>query len=177
MDTRSPSRSTDEGAAEVSSAPAVADEDRAVWDEFVRYLASGGTLSDLQGLEPRHLEALYAIGHQAYSVGDYDRAIDLFGSLVMLNPHDRRFPMALGSAHQMKGNHERAINYYLMASTHDMMDPVPVFHMGECLIALGQVEQACDCLEFVIRQAQDGAVATYRDRALGTLPLLKGSRA
>jgi type III secretion system low calcium response chaperone LcrH/SycD len=146
--------------------------DQAVWDDFVRFLASGGNLADLKGLEDRHLEALYAMGHQAYGVGDYERAIDLFEYLVILNPLDRRFPLALGSALHMKGSHERAIHYYLMASTLDMMDPVPVFHMGECLIALGQVEQARDCMGFVVRQAHGAALAHLRERASGILDLL-----
>lgn len=140
---------------------------------LVGHLAEGGTLGDLRGLEPKHYEALYAIGHNHYELGQYEKAIEMFQFLVLMNPWDRRFPMALGSAYQMTGQFKKAMGNYTMAVSLNMMDPIPMFHTAECMIALGHYSEAVDALGFVIRNCKSADQEAYKQRAQGLLPLVQ----
>jgi Flp pilus assembly protein TadD len=106
-------------------------------------------------------------------VGDHPRAIETFRLLMMLNPWDRRFPMALGAAHQMVGKFEKALESYMAAIMLDMMDPIAMFHAAECMVALGQIEGAHEAMGFVLRHAKKPEHEACRIRAQGLQPLLK----
>jgi type III secretion system low calcium response chaperone LcrH/SycD len=140
---------------------------------LLQHLAEGGTLGDLRGLEANHYEALYAIGHNQYQLGHYDKAIEMFQFLVLMNPWDRRFPMALGSAYQMSQRYDKALGYYTMALSLNMMDPIPMFHSAECMAALGHYAQAAEALQFVIRNSKTAEHEPYKQRAQGILPLIE----
>ena len=140
---------------------------------MVAHLSVGGTLGDLRGLDDSHYEAIYSAGYAQYNAGRYDQAEHVFQFLTINNPYDRRFPMALGSVKQVKGNYADAIGYYGMASVLDMMDPVPLFHCAECLAALGRVDDALEALGFVIRNANTPETASYKQRAEAMVGILK----
>jgi len=140
---------------------------------LLQHLADGGTLGDLRGLEDKHYEALYSIGHNQYQLGQYDKAIEMFQFLVLMNPWDRRFPMALGSAYQMTQRYDKALGYYTMAVSLNMMDPIPMFHSAECMAALGHYEEAVEALQFVIRNSTTAEHEPYKQRAQGILPLVQ----
>ncbi len=141
--------------------------------EMVTLLAGGGTLGDLRGLTEGHYEAIYSAGYAQYNAGRYEQAEKVFQFLTINNPYDRRFPMALGSVKQVKGDYREAIGYYGMASVLDMMDPIPLFHSAECLAALGQVNDAIEALGFVIRNANKPETAQYKQRAEAMVGILK----
>ena len=146
--------------------------DRAMQD-MATFLAAGGTLGDLRGLDEGHYEAIYSAGHAQYTAGRYEQAEKVFQFLCMNNPYDRRFPLALGAVKQVKGDYAEAIGYFGMASVLDMMDPVPLFHTAECLAALGQVDDAVEALGFVIRNANTPETAAYKQRAEAMVGALK----
>ena len=141
--------------------------------EMVTLLAGGGTLGDLRGLTEGHYEAIYSAGYAQYNAGRYEQAEKVFQFLTINIPYDRRFPMALGSVKQVKGDYREAIGYYGMASVLDMMDPIPLFHSAECLAALGQVNDAIEALGFVIRNANKPETAQYKQRAEAMVGILK----
>lgn len=143
------------------------------FEAMALHLAGGGTLGDLRGLTEGHYEAIYASGYAQYNAGRFDQAEKVFQFLSMNQPYDRRFPMALASVKQVKGDYREAIGYYGMASVLDMMDPVPLFHSAECLAALGQTDDAVEALGFVIRNANRPETASYRQRAEAMIGILK----
>jgi type III secretion system low calcium response chaperone LcrH/SycD len=140
---------------------------------LLEFLARGGTVGDLTGLGAEHYEALYAIGHNQYAAGDHARAVETFRLLMMLNPWDRRFPMALGAAQQMNGKFDKALEAYMAAVMLDMMDPIAMFHVAECMVALGEIEGALEAMGFVLRHASKPEHEACRIRAQGLQPLLK----
>jgi len=143
------------------------------FEAMALHLAGGGTLGDLRGLTESHYEAIYAAGYAQYNAGRYDQAEKVFQFLSMYQPYDRRFPMALASVKQVKGDYAEAIGYYGMASVLDMMDPVPLFHSAECLAALGRTDDAVEALGFVIRNANQPDTASYKQRAEAMIGILK----
>jgi len=140
---------------------------------LLQHLYEGGTLGDLRGLEDKHYEALYAIGLNQYQLGQYDKAIEMFQFLVLMNPWDRRFPIALGSSYQMTQRFDKALGYYTMAVSLNMMDPIPMFHSAECMTALGHYSEAAEALQFVIRNSKTSEHEPYKQRAQGLLDLIQ----
>jgi type III secretion system low calcium response chaperone LcrH/SycD len=148
----------------------------AVSDQLIEqvsaHLAQGGTLGDLRGLTEAEYEAAYYVGSTLYERGQFEEAGQVFAFLVMNNPYDRRFSQALGSALQMRQQYAEAIGYYMAATLMDASDPVPVFHIAECMAAQGQLDNARDALGFVVRLCKTPAQAELRARAEAMLALM-----
>lgn len=113
-------------------------------------LADGG-LGRLAGCSDQDCESLYAMGYSLYSQARYADAMRIFALLVMLRSLEHRFICALASCLQMMGRHADAINHYATALTVDAEDPAPLLHTSECLVALGHLAHARECLD-VIRE-------------------------
>ncbi len=139
--------------------------------QLLAHLAHGGVLGDLQGMDERDYELLYALGHDMYTRGKYDDAVNLFGFLVMRNHQERRFIMAYAAALQMTRDYVNAISLYTLASVLDLRDPLPGFYTCECLIGLGLKNEASQGLAIVVRQC-GSAHAGLRERAQALLGLL-----
>jgi type III secretion system low calcium response chaperone LcrH/SycD len=152
-----------------SSPPSMPDN---LADEVAKLIFSGGTLGDVYNYNDQDYEVLYALGHSLYSQGRYSDAMKAFGFLVMHNHLEKRFVNAFAASLQMIKSYEEAIKYYTLTSVMDMSDPVPTFHTCECMIALGNVEDARQGLEMVVGQCRKPTHATLKERAQALLALL-----
>lgn len=150
---------------------------QALGQAITEHFSKGGTLGDLRGLTPAHYEAIYAVGHNLYAQARYDDAFKVFTFLVANEPFDRRFQFALASVNQMLGRYEQAVMYYSMGSFFDLQDPLPTFHTGECLLALGHRKEAREAFEMVTRQATRIEQAALKQRAQAMLELLLSTEA
>lgn len=136
-------------------------------------LMNGGTLGDTFDYTTEDYEVLYALGHSLYSQGRYTDAMKAFGYLVVHNHLEKRFMNAFASSLQMIKSYEEAIKYYSLTSVMDMGDPGPTFHSCECLLALGQADDARQGLVLVIAQCEDQEqYAPMKTRAEALLALL-----
>ena len=133
----------------------------------------GGTLGDLRGFTDRHYETMYAKAHQLYSLEQYEDAGKVFGFLCTNNPYDRRFMLGLGASLQMQGKWADAIGSYTMSVALDMEDPIPVFHIAECLSALGQTDDAKEMLAAVVERAKKPEHQAIKQRASAMLQLMQ----
>lgn len=134
---------------------------------------SGGTLGDTFDYTDYDYEVLYALGHSLYNQGRYMDAMKAFGYLVVHNHLEKRFMNAFASSLQMIKSYEEAIKYYSLTSVMDMGDPSPTFHTCECLLALGQTDDARQGLALVIAQCDsDAQYAPMKVRAEALLGLL-----
>jgi type III secretion system low calcium response chaperone LcrH/SycD len=140
-----------------------------------KWLMSGGTIGGIYNYDKRDYEALYAMGHSLYSQARYPDAVKAFGFLVMHNHLERRFLVAFAASLQMVRDYETAINYYALATAMDMTDLAPSFHVCECLLAQGKVQEAREGLEMIVAQCEGEAQAALKQRAQGLLAVLPGS--
>jgi type III secretion system low calcium response chaperone LcrH/SycD len=85
---------------------------------------------------------LYSLGVNLYDRGDYSDAKIVFQRLVLAQPHEKRFWIALGAALQMMQCYEEALPPWAMASLIQDQDPLPHFHAAECLFAVSKHEEA-----------------------------------
>ena len=160
-----------------SSSSSVSDQPnaQALGQAIAEHFARGGTLGDLRGLKPEHYEAIYAVGHNLYAQTRYDEALKVFTFLVANEPFDRRFQFALASVNQMLGRYEQAVMYYSMGSMFDLQDPIPTFHTGECLLALGHRDEAREAFEMVVKQSTRIEQTSLSQRAQAMLELLSAT--
>jgi type III secretion system low calcium response chaperone LcrH/SycD len=147
----------------------------ALWDQVVAHIAQGGTLGELRGLTPQHYEAMYFIGHNLYGQSKFKEAATVFAFLAMNNPYDRRFSQALGSCKQMLGEYAQAITWYSASSVLDMTDPVPTFHTAECLAAMGQLDDARDALDMVVKHCRTAKHDALKARAQAMLEIVQNA--
>jgi type III secretion system low calcium response chaperone LcrH/SycD len=135
----------------------------------------GGTLGDLRGFTDRHYETMYAKAHQLYSMEQYEDAGKVFGFLCTNNPYDLRFMLGLGASLQMQGKWQDAIGSYTMCVALNMEDPVPVFHIAECLSALGQVDDAKEMFSAVVERAKKPEHQAIKQRAAAMLQIMQSA--
>jgi type III secretion system low calcium response chaperone LcrH/SycD len=140
-------------------------------------LEESGTVAQIHGIGPDELEAVYALAHSLYSQARWAPALSVFNFLSLNDHLDRRHHMGRGACLQMQSRHGEALSAYSLAFLLEMTDPVALFHIGECLIALGRREDAQVALDAAAEAAADkGAQADIGRRALALLALLQRKR-
>ena len=144
-------------------------------DKLAIHFREGGTIGDLHGFDEKDYEAMYAVGHGLYTQGRHRDAAKVFGFLMTNNPYDRRFPLAMGATQQMLGKHAEAAGFYGLAVVLDMSDPVPLFHMAECMAALGQIDEAREAFQHAQEFATKPEHQPIREKAAVQLKLLEQS--
>lgn len=149
----------------------------ALMQQIGDHIRAGGTIGDLRGFDEKDYEVMYAVGHNLYGQGRYADAAKVFGFLVVNNPYDRRFPQAMGATQQMLGRHDDAAGFYSMAIVLDMSDPVPLFHMAECMAALGHRQDAREAFDSVVKLCTQPQQQALRDKAAAQASLLAQSGA
>lgn len=141
-------------------------------EQITELFQHGGTLGDVYNYDDHDYEVLYSFGHGLYTQGRYMDAVKVFGYLTMHNHLERKFLNAYAASLQMIKSYEEAIQFYSMASVMDMSDPVPTFHTCECMIAMGNVDDAKQGLMMVLKQCKGEKYLPLKERTLALLDLL-----
>ena len=97
-------------------------------------------------------------------------------AMLTSNPYERRFAIGLGMAHQMLKNYDDAVGYYATALAFDFDDPLPSFHMAECLLFKGLRSEALDALNLCLRRATPTKDAHIYERAKDLHQLLSAAK-
>ncbi|WP_133405447.1 CesD/SycD/LcrH family type III secretion system chaperone [Parashewanella tropica] len=111
------------------------------------------TLAEAKGMTPQELEDVYAKGLEKYHAEKPEEALADFSYLVMHQPYDRRFHMALGSTFHWLGEFKHAMNFYGYALLMDACDPGATFRIAQCFLSLGDEASAIDALQTAISQS------------------------
>ena len=112
------------------------------------------------------MEAMYAVAYNQFQNGKYDDAAKSFSLLSMFDPLEYKYLFGIASCFHMKGDYEVASVYYIMASGLDEEDPAPFLHIGECMLALKDMEGANEALKLaLVRAGEEPHFAPMRKRA------------
>jgi type III secretion system low calcium response chaperone LcrH/SycD len=136
-------------------------------------------VSDLEGLDSSkrfsrdELEAVYALAHNLFSSGKFDEALKYFAFLTLYAPTDPKYLLGLAASQQMARQYEAAIQTYSFLTLLDPSDPGPTLRIGECLMMLGQANDARDSFKMVIAMGNaSGKHSPLKARAEGLLGAL-----
>lgn len=111
------------------------------------------TLAEMRGVDNAMLENVYKQGIEYYQQAQLEQANTYFTYLVMHQPWDGRFHMALGSVLHQQQQYASALSFYSYALCLDACDPRPCFRIAECMLALGDTAAAIDALQTAINQS------------------------
>lgn len=130
--------------------------------DMLDVLAGKKTLAAVNDLDNEALEEIYRLGYEAWQVDDIASATKHFMFLALHQPRDYRFQFALGCALQQQGQWLAALRAFGLAHLLQIEDPLTLYHIAECLLALGENEGARDALQTVInwcrQQAPSGRI-------------------
>ncbi|MGB0895603.1 MAG: CesD/SycD/LcrH family type III secretion system chaperone [Parashewanella sp.] len=111
------------------------------------------SLAEVIGVSLQELEDIYVKGLEKYNNGKPEEAVADFTYLVMHQPWDRRFHMALGSTLHWLGQFKHAMNFYSYALVMDACDPGATFRIAQCFLSLDDEVSAIDALQTAIEQS------------------------
>ena len=123
---------------------------------YYQAVRSGATPAAALGLEKRHIEALYQQGYDLLAVGDIEKSRAVLTTLLQLDPSEERAVYALAATYQMEGRFDAAAQIYMTFITMDATNPDGFLRLGECLEALGEMENAIGCYEIAVGEAERG---------------------
>lgn len=116
-------------------------------EELIKNIQDGYSIAAAIGFSKENLEAVYTTGYQFFNQGKYEKAMKLFGFLLIQEQSDRRFFLAFGTCLQMLNEPDEAIKYLGISSVWEPSDPVPAVQIAECLLSLGRSSEANDLLK------------------------------
>jgi len=133
--------------------PASSAEDEDVTRLIMEGLREGATVADLKGVSRDALEGVYAIAHRYYENGQLDEAEAFFRFLCLYDFYNADYALGMGAVLHLKREYDKAIGMYAVAQTLDLTDDRPMFHVGQCHLALGRLRNARECFEAVAARA------------------------
>jgi tetratricopeptide (TPR) repeat protein len=123
---------------------------------YIQAVRSGATPAAALGLEQRHIEALYQQGYDLLAVGELAKARAVLTTLLQLDPSEERAVYALAATYQLEGRFDVAAQIYTTFITMDATNPDGFLRLGECLEAIGEIENAAGCYEIALGEAERG---------------------
>lgn len=112
----------------------------------------------------RRLEEFYQRGYLLYQIGRYAEAQPYFNMLVLADPQNPKFLMALGASYHMQKKYASAIQMYSTILYFDPLNPLPLYHAADCYIKIYEPFGALIALEMAIERCRDPKFNTLKDR-------------
>lgn len=120
-------------------APTVpANEKQMMEDTIYKIAVEKKSPMEAMGVTPAELEYKYQEAYNHFQAGKYDEAIAIFRMLSRMDPHDYRYPFAIGAALQYQKKYSAAAGSYIIASYLDPLNPIPRYHLYDCFMKTNQ---------------------------------------
>jgi type III secretion system low calcium response chaperone LcrH/SycD len=124
------------------------ESEQAQFDATVRaILEEGLPLCDVRGISQDAMEGVYGLAYNEYNAGRFQEAESVFKLLCLLNHLERKYWIGLGAARKGLKRYQGAVDAFGLAGMLDLSDPQPPLYAAECLILLGQPDEAKSGLE------------------------------
>ncbi len=104
------------------------------------------TLSELKGITPAEMEAVYSLGFNYYKTGRLDDAAKIFQFLVLFDHLNPKYWIGVGAIQQIRKDYDGAVVSYGYASFLDLKNPKPQYHAAECFLAKGDKTSAASAI-------------------------------
>lgn len=139
----------------------------------VKLMEAGYSPKEIFDLTDREMDALFQSGYTALGAGNLQSAQDTFAILCRLDALDARFPFALAATYQLQERFALAGKIYVAALTLDATNVDTFLQLGECLIAVRELDNARDVFEVAAALVDRGhGEADMKARAEAMLSLV-----
>ena len=110
----------------------------------------GVTPALLHGVTDEELEATYQLAYELVMEGRYEKALEYAELLVRMDPAEQRYLFAFALCLHHVGEYASAARYYAEALVLKATDAVCAFRMGECLMAMQDLDNARTAFELCV---------------------------
>lgn len=124
-------------------------------DWVKKQLIAGKKIQDILELPDSTMDKFYLAACQLFENKSYHDAADAFLFLVTVNPYHYDYWIGLGASTQHCNEYEAAIDAYEMAAICQLDNPIPYFHLANCLFAMHDRESALQAIELVLEYSED----------------------
>lgn len=122
---------------------------------LVKIFEKGMTPKEAMNISDEELAQIYSFAYHKFSIGKFEEARELFKMMLNLEPLNNDFAIALGVCHHRLKDFEYAIPCYMLASTLQPKDPVPLFYAYDCFMKLNNEFAAGMMLCNVVKKAEE----------------------
>lgn len=105
-------------------------------------------------------EIAYSLAFENYGKKEFRKAKKLFTTLIFSDPYNGSYWKGLAATLQMKEMYAEAAQAWAMVALLNERDPLPHFHAAECLLAVGEKNEAKLALKCAMKRL------TTKDKAL-----------
>jgi len=110
---------------------------------------------DAMGLNETFLDEIYEMASNFFKAGKYEKAEGMYRILMILEPLEPRYPMAVATClHRLK-KYVEAIQYYSLTSVIDENDPLPYYYSSDCFYKFGQIAESAFVLKIMLQKLSD----------------------
>ena len=140
-----------------------------VAEQVMQAVFDGTPLKDVRGVSSEQMDSLYAFAYEFYEQGRLDDAERFFHFLCIYDFYNAQYWMGLAAVHQLKQNHQKAIDLYAVAFAQGKNDYRPMLYTGQCQLALGRAGKAKLCFEYVMERVQEPGLREQAQAYLAAL--------
>ena len=122
-------------------------------DLWVNYLAKGGSMKALRGIDQKQLEMMYKVAYGRYDSALYNDSLLIFKHLCRFDHREYRFFLGLGVTQVALQQYAQAAATFSYAEKLDHLDPRASLRMAGCFIELKKLNLARQALVVTIDRA------------------------
>lgn len=124
--------------------------------EWVReQLHAKKSLQDVLEIPTNTMDQFYLLACEMLKNKKISESSQAFLFLVFLNSSRYDYWLGLGSARQLQGDYEGAIDAFEMSAMIQPIHPVPYFYLSKCLFSMHDRIHALQAIELAIEYSQD----------------------
>ena len=122
-------------------------------DLWLAYLAKGGSMKELRGIDQQQLDAMYKVAFGRYDSGLYNDALLIFRNLCLLDHSEYQYFLGLGVTQVALNQYAQAAATLSHAGKLDKADPRASLAMAGCFVEMKKLPLARQCLKTAIQRA------------------------
>ena len=133
------------------------------------------TIAKVANVPEKDMEEYLVKGQNALQLEDFEKAEEMFTTLLVLNNKDTRAALGLAGALEGQEKYDYAVPIYFTVMATTLYDPVAPFRAGVCLMNLGKKQEAKKFFELAAEcreDTKDPKKIVYIDKAEGMLKSL-----
>ena len=122
---------------------------------------------DAFNISDKIMETCYSHAYNLFQAGKYQEAVKIFDALKEIDFKNPRYSLATGACYHYLKDYNQAIANYYICKEIDVFNPIPSFHLYDCLMQLNQPQLAAHALaEVIARCADDPNYQVMKEKAL-----------